>query len=85
MADGCEREVIEAFQSALPVRGAMMTVFSYRAISYVSIRAPCEGSDDHARAARFGRRVSIRAPCEGSDLVHSSSKSMLDRFNPRSL
>ncbi len=74
-----------AFQSALPVRGAIRRDDHELVRAAVSIRAPCEGSDLIVERAGHADEVSIRAPCEGSDAHRFRRRQAHQGFNPRSL
>ena len=57
------------FQSAPPVKGAIVVGIGDVAVAEVSIRAPREGGDGVGLGGVLGEGVSIRAPREGGDSV----------------
>ncbi len=61
----------KTFQSALPSRGATVTVTLSANERAVSIRAPLAGSDRRIAEPALVGVVSIRAPLAGSDSVVS--------------
>ena len=71
------------FQSAPPVKGAILFRVPLRLIMDVSIRAPREGGDSLCLTIRILIPVSIRAPREGGDLQLVKDKMNTNSFNPR--
>ena len=59
--------MIAPFQSAPPVKGAILFVWPSKSYTFVSIRAPREGGDRVAMKRGMIGTVSIRAPREGGD------------------
>ena len=62
-----ELDDYSTFQSAPPLRGAIITVYFFYGSLDVSIRAPLAGSDAQTEGVKLPKWVSIRAPLAGSD------------------
>ena len=71
------------FQSAPPVKGAILYNFTHKVWQYVSIRAPREGGDMELMRAGSFHTVSIRAPREGGDPTAPIKSIASTCFNPR--
>ncbi len=76
-------QVVDEFQSAPLVRGAIVDSTKPIGLSEVSIRAPRERGDKFADGIDGTIWVSIRAPRERGDSTSATSRSWTARFNPR--
>ncbi len=71
------------FQSARPVRDAILAGRYNALVILVSIRASREGRDPRANVTPVWCDVSIRASREGRDMLYFAFLALSESFNPR--
>ena len=64
---------LSQFQSTLPARGATIWCESRDGEVFISIHAPCTGSDRAEGGGKATPDISIHAPCTGSDTVQRAA------------
>ena len=84
LPEDADRATIQAFQSALPARGATPLIHQHSLRFWFQSALPARGATDRERPDGPDGTVSIRAPRAGSDGVSVAMSTRWSCFNPRS-